>query len=129
MQKAIDEAKAEAKKAKGLEEELQKVKKSISTAPTAATTTMKETHPEPAKHADLDKVRPLLEGLSLYGRRERLPHAELCKRLKESIAPLLIENSLGKGALIKQLNEYLSTITVEKLQKNLPYYYILSEQA
>ena len=107
MQKAIDEAKAEAKKAKNLEEELQKVKKSISTAPTATTTTMKETHPEPTKHVDIEKIKPLLEELSFYGRREKLPHAELCKRLKDSSAFQLIENSLGKGALIKQLNDYL----------------------
>jgi hypothetical protein len=41
----------------------------------------------------------------------------------------LIEASLGKGTVIKQLNDYLSSVTVDKLQKNLPYYYLLSEQA
>jgi len=74
------------------------MKKNISTAPTATTTALKETPPDNGKSVDLDKVKHLLDGLSLYGRRERIPHSDLCKKLKESGSAQLIESSLGKGA-------------------------------
>lgn len=91
---------------------------------------MKEVHPETSgKAADLDKIRPLLEGLSLYGRRERLAHGDLCKKLKEANSGQLIEASLGKAPSLKHLNDFLASASIEKLHKNVPYYFLLSEQA
>jgi hypothetical protein len=122
---------SEARKVKTLEDELSRVRKSginkeNSNNPTSkhnentksdisanAESTLKKSH---AKELEL---------LSLIGRRERVSHLDLCKRIKDDATGLL------KGWIQEipaSLKDCISNLSQDALVRVVPYYALLSEE-
>ena len=106
------------------------MKKTVSNVPsTAATTLMKEAPPtSTSRELDTlrDKVKSHLDFIALYARKNRLSHGDLVKKLKEE--KTFIEHVFGGPEhLPKPLLEYLTTATLDTLQRHIPYYVLLSE--
>ena len=66
-----------------------------------------------------------LELLSLIGRRDRLQHQDLCKRIKDDVTGLL------KGWIQEiptSLKDCISNLSQDALVRVIPYYALLSEE-
>lgn len=60
--------------------------------------------------------------VAMVGRRDRMQHSEVCKKTKEDIISLL------KGFDVPaNLKEYVNQLSLEVLQRLVPYYVLLSE--
>jgi hypothetical protein len=67
------------------------------------------------KKVDKEKFKPYFDLIQLWGRRERILHGDLCKKLKENPAEF-IEKVFGKESSLKPLIDAItSSLTTEKL--------------
>lgn len=111
IQAGKDELLAEQKRAKLLEDDLAKSKKSAILENNARTKCIRE-----------------LELIALIGRRDKIAHSDMCKKVKdEGLDHVLVQKSVIEGVLPQSLKDLFVQGSLDVIQRVVPYYIVLSE--
>lgn len=111
IQTGKDELVLEQKRAKLLEDDLAKSKKSAILENNARTKCIRE-----------------LELIALIGRRDKIAHSDMCKKVKEDgLDQVLVQKSVIEGVLPQSLKDLFVQGSLDMIQRVVPYYIVLSD--
>lgn len=111
IQAGKDELLVEQKRAKILEDDLAKSKKSAILENNARTKCIKE-----------------LELIALIGRRDKICHSDMCKKVKDDgLDQVLTQKTVIEGVLPQSLKDLFVQGSLDLIQRIVPYYIVLSD--